>query len=31
VDARFYPVAVAAQAHRDLHRHHLGKLALRMR
>jgi NADPH:quinone reductase-like Zn-dependent oxidoreductase len=31
VEVRFYPMADAAQAHRDLPRHHLGKLALRMR
>jgi NADPH:quinone reductase-like Zn-dependent oxidoreductase len=31
VEVRFYPLEEAAQAHRDLPRHHLGKLALRMR
>jgi NADPH:quinone reductase-like Zn-dependent oxidoreductase len=31
VEVRFYPMAEAAQAHRDLAKHHLGKLALRMR
>lgn len=31
VEARFYPLEEAAQAHRDLEKHHLGKLALRMR
>jgi len=31
VEVRFYPLAEAAQAHRDLPKHHLGKLALRMR
>jgi NADPH:quinone reductase-like Zn-dependent oxidoreductase len=31
VEVRFYPMADAAQAHRDLPKHHLGKLALRMR
>lgn len=31
VEVRFYPMAEAAQAHRDLPKHHLGKLALRMR
>jgi NADPH:quinone reductase-like Zn-dependent oxidoreductase len=30
VEVRFYPMAEAAQAHRDLPKHHLGKLALRM-
>jgi NADPH:quinone reductase-like Zn-dependent oxidoreductase len=31
VEVRFYPMAEAAQAHRDLPKHHLGKLALRIR
>src|SRR5262249_30115142 len=31
VEARFYPLEDAPQAHRDLGKHHLGKLALRMR
>lgn len=31
VEAKFYPLEEAAQAHRDLAKHHLGKLALRMR
>jgi len=31
VQAKFYPLEEAAQAHRDLTKHHLGKLALRMR
>jgi len=31
VEAKFYPLEEAAQAHRDLTKHHLGKLALRMR
>jgi NADPH:quinone reductase len=31
VEVRFYPVEEAAQAHRDLEKHHLGKFALRMR
>lgn len=31
VETRFYPLEEAAQAHRDLEKHHLGKLALRMR
>ena len=30
VEVRFYPLEQAAQAHRDLEKHHLGKLALRM-
>ena len=31
VEVSFYPLEEAAQAHRDLAKHHLGKLALRMR
>jgi NADPH:quinone reductase-like Zn-dependent oxidoreductase len=31
VEVKFYPLEEAAQAHRDLSKHHLGKLALRMR
>jgi NADPH:quinone reductase len=31
VEVKFYPLEEAAQAHRDLAKHHLGKLALRMR
>jgi len=31
VEARFYPLEEAAQAHRALTKHHLGTLALRMR
>jgi len=31
IEVRFYPMAEAAQAHRDLPKHHLGKLALRIR
>ena len=31
VEVRFYDLEDAAQAHRDLEKHHLGKLALRMR
>jgi NADPH:quinone reductase-like Zn-dependent oxidoreductase len=31
VEVRFYELEDAAQAHRDLAKHHLGKLALRMR
>ena len=31
VEVRFYPLGEAAQAHRDLQKHHVGKLALRMR
>ncbi|HET6981842.1 MAG TPA: NADP-dependent oxidoreductase [Myxococcaceae bacterium] len=31
VEVRFYDLEDAAQAHRDLQKHHLGKLALRMR
>jgi NADPH:quinone reductase-like Zn-dependent oxidoreductase len=31
VEVRFYALDEAAQAHRDLHKHHLGKLALRIR
>jgi NADPH:quinone reductase-like Zn-dependent oxidoreductase len=31
VEVKFYPLEEAAQAHRDLEKHHLGKLALRMR
>jgi NADPH:quinone reductase len=31
VEVRFYPLEEAAQAHRDVTKHHLGKLALRMR
>src|SRR5262249_30856794 len=31
VEVSFYPLDEAAQAHRDLSKHHLGKFALRMR
>ncbi len=31
VEVRFYPLEEAAQAHRDVQKHHLGKLAFRMR
>jgi NADPH:quinone reductase-like Zn-dependent oxidoreductase len=30
VEVRYYSLEEAAQAHRDVEKHHLGKLALRM-